>query len=143
MEMKLKFKSIKKKRLRNSFINILVENLQKCFFRQFFRSVAKVDYLTLRHGFISVSKISFITFNFTAFGFHFPFGLSNKYLLFIFFNRLIYLQTLPLTSKSTLKDHCMMTSKSSLASGKYSFTVLFFIFLVVIISQNKMIICTN
>ncbi|PKI68163.1 hypothetical protein CRG98_011462 [Punica granatum] len=25
----------------------------KCFFRQFFRSVAKVDYLTLRHGFIS------------------------------------------------------------------------------------------
>ncbi|XP_028102894.1 MLO-like protein 3 [Camellia sinensis] len=25
----------------------------KCFFRQFFKSVAKVDYLTLRHGFIS------------------------------------------------------------------------------------------
>lgn len=28
---------------------------QKCFFRQFFHSVAKVDYFTLRHGFISVS----------------------------------------------------------------------------------------
>jgi len=27
---------------------------QKCFFRQFFHSVEKVDYLTLRHGFISV-----------------------------------------------------------------------------------------
>nr|XP_048324955.1 MLO-like protein 3 isoform X3 [Ziziphus jujuba var. spinosa] len=26
----------------------------KCFFRQFFHSVAKVDYLTLRHGFISM-----------------------------------------------------------------------------------------
>ncbi|ERN17124.1 hypothetical protein AMTR_s00044p00117180 [Amborella trichopoda] len=25
-----------------------------CFFRQFFRSVEKADYLTLRHGFISV-----------------------------------------------------------------------------------------
>ncbi|KAK3038422.1 hypothetical protein RJ639_030588 [Escallonia herrerae] len=28
-------------------------NAQKCFFRQFFHSVAKVDYLTLRHGFIT------------------------------------------------------------------------------------------
>lgn len=28
---------------------------QVCFFRQFFRSVPKVDYLTLRHGFIMVS----------------------------------------------------------------------------------------
>ncbi|MFS8005724.1 hypothetical protein Hanom_Chr13g01240721 [Helianthus anomalus] len=27
----------------------------KCFFRQFFHSVAKVDNFTLRHGFISVS----------------------------------------------------------------------------------------
>ncbi|GFY93342.1 seven transmembrane MLO family protein [Actinidia rufa] len=27
---------------------------QKCFFRQFFNSVAKVDYLTLRHGFIAI-----------------------------------------------------------------------------------------
>ena len=35
--------------------------LQKCFFRQFFHSVAKVDYLTLRHGFISVS-ISFLVY---------------------------------------------------------------------------------
>ncbi|EXB98558.1 MLO-like protein 3 [Morus notabilis] len=26
----------------------------KCFFQQFFRSVAKVDYLTLRHGFIAI-----------------------------------------------------------------------------------------
>lgn len=30
------------------------EMVQKCFFRQFFNSVAKVDYLTLRHGFIAV-----------------------------------------------------------------------------------------
>ena len=28
---------------------------QVCFFRQFFPSVAKVDYLTLRHGFVTVS----------------------------------------------------------------------------------------
>lgn len=29
---------------------------QVCFFRQFFGSVTKVDYMTLRHGFIVVSK---------------------------------------------------------------------------------------
>ncbi|XP_030542459.2 MLO-like protein 3 [Rhodamnia argentea] len=33
--------------------NTSVNLWMKCFFRQFFRSVAKVDYLTLRHGFIS------------------------------------------------------------------------------------------
>ncbi|XP_048233535.1 MLO-like protein 3 isoform X2 [Ricinus communis] len=31
----------------------------KCFFRQFFSSVAKVDYLTLRHGFIASSHVVF------------------------------------------------------------------------------------
>ena len=30
--------------------------MQTCFFRQFFGSVTKVDYLTLRHGFIMVSN---------------------------------------------------------------------------------------
>ncbi|KAL8516065.1 hypothetical protein ACS0TY_014661 [Phlomoides rotata] len=35
----------------------------KCFFRQFFRSVAKVDYFTLRHGFIS-AHLSTTSFNF-------------------------------------------------------------------------------
>ncbi|XP_043699781.1 MLO-like protein 3 [Telopea speciosissima] len=36
----------------------------KCFFRQFFRSVAKVDYLTLRHGFIKAHMPSNANFNF-------------------------------------------------------------------------------
>ncbi|XP_031387617.1 MLO-like protein 3 isoform X1 [Punica granatum] len=36
----------------------------KCFFRQFFNSVAKVDYLTLRHGFIATHLSSNSTFNF-------------------------------------------------------------------------------
>ncbi|KAL3530594.1 hypothetical protein ACH5RR_009916 [Cinchona calisaya] len=36
----------------------------KCFFRQFFHSVAKVDYLTLRHGFISAHLSTSSTFNF-------------------------------------------------------------------------------
>ncbi|XP_057472558.1 MLO-like protein 3 [Actinidia eriantha] len=36
----------------------------KCFFRQFFHSVAKVDYLTLRHGFISAHLSTSKTFNF-------------------------------------------------------------------------------
>ncbi|XP_038893921.1 MLO-like protein 3 [Benincasa hispida] len=36
----------------------------KCFFRQFFRSVAKVDYLTLRHGFIVTHVPGNISFNF-------------------------------------------------------------------------------
>ncbi|CAI9105137.1 OLC1v1003996C2 [Oldenlandia corymbosa var. corymbosa] len=37
----------------------------KCFFRQFFHSVAKVDYLTLRHGFISAHlSTTNKTFNF-------------------------------------------------------------------------------
>ncbi|RVW97345.1 MLO-like protein 3 [Vitis vinifera] len=42
-----------------------VAMLQKCFFRQFFHSVAKVDYLTLRHGFIAAHlSINNKTFNF-------------------------------------------------------------------------------
>ncbi|KAA8544018.1 hypothetical protein F0562_021805 [Nyssa sinensis] len=36
----------------------------KCFFRQFFHSVAKVDYLTLRHGFIAAHLSTNNTFNF-------------------------------------------------------------------------------
>lgn len=36
----------------------------KCFFRQFFRSVAKVDYFTLRHGFIAAHLSTNGTFNF-------------------------------------------------------------------------------
>ncbi|CAK9168297.1 unnamed protein product [Ilex paraguariensis] len=36
----------------------------KCFFRQFFYSVAKVDYLTLRHGFISAHLSGNNSFNF-------------------------------------------------------------------------------
>ncbi|XP_050214853.1 MLO-like protein 3 [Mercurialis annua] len=37
----------------NSCTTTSVQLWIKCFFRQFFSSVAKVDYLTLRHGFIS------------------------------------------------------------------------------------------
>ncbi|KAI3450532.1 hypothetical protein Pfo_007197 [Paulownia fortunei] len=36
----------------------------KCFFRQFFHSVAKIDYLTLRHGFISAHLSANNSFNF-------------------------------------------------------------------------------
>ncbi|XWS52691.1 hypothetical protein CRYUN_Cryun11dG0092700 [Craigia yunnanensis] len=36
----------------------------KCFFQQFFNSVAKVDYLTLRHGFISTHLSTNSSFNF-------------------------------------------------------------------------------
>ncbi|CAN0905028.1 MLO-like protein 3 [Linum grandiflorum] len=36
----------------------------KCFFRQFFNSVAKVDYLTLRHGFISAHLSNNNSFDF-------------------------------------------------------------------------------
>ncbi|KAK4779497.1 hypothetical protein SAY87_015603 [Trapa incisa] len=36
----------------------------KCFFRQFFNSVAKVDYLTLRHGFIATHLSTNNSFNF-------------------------------------------------------------------------------
>ncbi|XP_051143356.1 MLO-like protein 3 isoform X2 [Andrographis paniculata] len=36
----------------------------KCFFRQFFHSVAKVDYLTLRHGFITAHLSANTSFNF-------------------------------------------------------------------------------
>ncbi|KAI3461451.1 hypothetical protein Pfo_018114 [Paulownia fortunei] len=36
----------------------------KCFFRQFFRSVAKIDYFTLRHGFISAHLSTNNSFNF-------------------------------------------------------------------------------
>ncbi|KAK9280117.1 hypothetical protein L1049_013804 [Liquidambar formosana] len=36
----------------------------KCFFRQFFNSVAKVDYLTLRHGFIAAHLSTIHSFDF-------------------------------------------------------------------------------
>lgn len=36
----------------------------KCFFQQFFNSVAKIDYLTLRHGFISAHLPAYSSFNF-------------------------------------------------------------------------------
>ncbi|KAF8403024.1 hypothetical protein HHK36_011119 [Tetracentron sinense] len=42
----------------------LLFSVKKCFFRQFFNSVAKVDYLTLRHGFISAHLSTNIPFNF-------------------------------------------------------------------------------
>ncbi|GLT46315.1 hypothetical protein SLA2020_200770 [Shorea laevis] len=41
-----------------------IELWTKCFFQQFFNSVAKVDYLTLRHGFISAHLSSNSSFNF-------------------------------------------------------------------------------
>ncbi|XP_050367302.1 MLO-like protein 3 [Argentina anserina] len=39
----------------------------KCFFRQFFHSVERVDYLTLRHGFISTHLSTNNAFNFQAY----------------------------------------------------------------------------
>ncbi|XP_077236954.1 MLO-like protein 3 isoform X2 [Tasmannia lanceolata] len=43
-----------------TFVHIWI----KCFFRQFFNSVAKVDYFTLRHGFISTHLPTTRVFNF-------------------------------------------------------------------------------
>ncbi|GLT79340.1 hypothetical protein SLA2020_508320 [Shorea laevis] len=49
----------------NSCTETSVQLWIKCFFRQFFHSVAKVDYLTLRHGFISAHMSGMYTkFNF-------------------------------------------------------------------------------
>ncbi|XP_059430445.1 MLO-like protein 3 [Corylus avellana] len=48
----------------NSFTTTTLHLWIKCFFRQFFRSVAKVDYLTLRHGFISAHLSTNTSFNF-------------------------------------------------------------------------------
>lgn len=40
---------------------MLLINFQVCFFRQFFRSVRRADYLTMRHGFVSVSNFHHAT----------------------------------------------------------------------------------
>ncbi|KAK6926811.1 Mlo-related protein [Dillenia turbinata] len=45
-------------------MNVTLESEQRCFLRQFFHSVAKVDYLTLRHGFIAAHCPSNQSFNF-------------------------------------------------------------------------------
>ncbi|KAM2179214.1 hypothetical protein ACFX1R_034218 [Malus domestica] len=37
---------------------------QRCFFRQFYSSVAKVDYITIRHGFIAAHLPSRPSFDF-------------------------------------------------------------------------------
>lgn len=43
--------------LDNTFNRNFCSFYQVCFFRQFFGSVTKVDYLTLRHGFIMVTRL--------------------------------------------------------------------------------------
>ncbi|XP_040991039.1 MLO-like protein 3 [Juglans microcarpa x Juglans regia] len=48
----------------NSFTRTSLHLWIKCFFRQFFNSVAKVDYLTLRHGFISAHMSTNNSFDF-------------------------------------------------------------------------------
>ncbi|XVE79073.1 hypothetical protein DITRI_Ditri14bG0028500 [Diplodiscus trichospermus] len=48
----------------NSFAETTILLWIKCFFRQFFNSVAKVDYLTLRHGFISTHLSTNTSFDF-------------------------------------------------------------------------------
>ncbi|XP_059298410.1 MLO-like protein 3 [Lycium ferocissimum] len=48
----------------NKFTTTPTQLWIKCFFRQFFHSVAKVDYLTLRHGFITAHLSSNNAFNF-------------------------------------------------------------------------------
>ncbi|PON53981.1 Mlo-related protein [Parasponia andersonii] len=47
-----------------SVLTMALGRAKKCFFRQFFNSVAKVDYLTLRHGFISAHLSTNHSFNF-------------------------------------------------------------------------------
>ncbi|XP_031267286.1 MLO-like protein 3 [Pistacia vera] len=48
----------------SSFTSTALHLWIKCFFNQFFNSVAKVDYLTLRHGFISAHLSTNSSFNF-------------------------------------------------------------------------------
>ncbi|XP_057954438.1 MLO-like protein 3 isoform X2 [Malania oleifera] len=48
----------------SSFTRTSTQLWIKCFFRQFFNSVAKVDYLTLRHGFISAHLSTNNSFDF-------------------------------------------------------------------------------
>uniref|UniRef100_A0A1J3EIH6 MLO-like protein 3 n=1 Tax=Noccaea caerulescens TaxID=107243 RepID=A0A1J3EIH6_NOCCA len=48
----------------SSWTETSIQLWTKCFFRKFFKSVAKVDYLTLRHGFIFAHKSSNNSFNF-------------------------------------------------------------------------------
>ncbi|CAA7030957.1 unnamed protein product [Microthlaspi erraticum] len=48
----------------SSWTETSIQLWTKCFFRQFFKSVAKVDYLTLRHGFIFAHLSSNNSFNF-------------------------------------------------------------------------------
>lgn len=136
------FEKGKKTIIRSNFSQ-KVNAFQVAFFRQFFTSVTKVDYLTLRHGFINVSLCALIN--------HFPLKhhtkckkkfewLSSKAQFFLDRGgwtqktnrawlimckltrrktncRLILHQTANSTSTSTLKDQWRMTSRLSLVLG--------------------------
>lgn len=72
---------------------------QLSFFRQFFRSVRKADYLTMRHGFIAVS-----IFKYNILQYPVPFGIMYNPLSILSY-RYIYHLGLSLTSKNILKGH--------------------------------------
>ncbi|XP_043709469.1 MLO-like protein 3 [Telopea speciosissima] len=60
-----RFRFIRQTTFGRRHMSIWTESLWiKCFFRQFFNSVAKVDYLTLRHGFIAAHLPTHSNFNF-------------------------------------------------------------------------------
>lgn len=71
--------------------------MQKCFFRQFFHSVEKVDYLTLRHGFVAVSTVLLFK------KFLFPISSSFKYYDCYWFK-------LVLIIIKTQRTYCKMTT---------------------------------
>lgn len=85
---------------------------QGCFFRQFFRSVNKSDYLTLRNGFIAVSfdcTCFCSLFFLTPFSFH----------ILRCFHRFTQHLEVNLTSRNISKGHQKMTSKQLWESGRF------------------------
>jgi hypothetical protein len=97
----------------------LLPQYQVCFFRQFFGSVTKVDYMTLRHGFIMVRW----EYTLVLESFH-PdkeFSLFELQCLVIFYRHIWPLEVKQdLTSKSTSADHLMRILKLWWESGVFS-----------------------
>ena len=93
-----------------------------CFFRQFLGSVTKVDYMTLRHGFITVSYQAYIleVLNYAVFTLT-RHSRYRSYNVMVFSFRHIWpLEAKQdLTSKSTSADHLMRILKLWWGSGLF------------------------
>ena len=104
------------------FVFFLVPLYQVCFFRQFLGSVTKVDYMTLRHGFITVSYQAYIleVLNYAVFTLT-RHSRYRSYNVMVFSFRHIWpLEAKQdLTSKSTSADHLMRILKLWWGSGLF------------------------